>query len=161
MPHLDHAMVPADGRLLQILPAIAADLPHIMQLIAGCIAAMERRKFIPAKPTEDSADFHCCKAVIQHAANTEKANKNPGIGERRYAWAELLFMIQGDVACPGCYTERPMTEQRAHKWLILVAVGSALLMGTIDGSIVNVALPSLTLTFIRSFTLSNGRFYRS
>ena len=37
-----------------------------------------------------------------------------------------------------------MTEQHAHKWLILVAVGSALLMGTIDGSIVNVALPSLT-----------------
>jgi|WetSurMetagenome_2_1015567.scaffolds.fasta_scaffold95723_1 EmrB/QacA subfamily drug resistance transporter len=37
-----------------------------------------------------------------------------------------------------------MTEQHTHKWLILVAVGSALLMGTIDGSIVNVALPSLT-----------------
>jgi EmrB/QacA subfamily drug resistance transporter len=37
-----------------------------------------------------------------------------------------------------------MAEQHAHKWLILVAVGSALLMGTIDGSIVNVALPSLT-----------------
>ena len=37
-----------------------------------------------------------------------------------------------------------MTEQHSHKWLILVAVGSALLMGTIDGSIVNVALPSLT-----------------
>jgi EmrB/QacA subfamily drug resistance transporter len=37
-----------------------------------------------------------------------------------------------------------MTEQRTHKWLILVAVGNALLMGTIDGSIVNVALPSLT-----------------
>ena len=38
-----------------------------------------------------------------------------------------------------------MTEQHAHKWLILLAVGSALLMGTIDGSIVNVALPSLTI----------------
>jgi len=37
-----------------------------------------------------------------------------------------------------------MTEQHTRKWLILVAVGSALLMGTIDGSIVNVALPSLT-----------------
>ena len=37
-----------------------------------------------------------------------------------------------------------MSEQHTHKWLILVAVGSALLMGTVDGSIVNVALPSLT-----------------
>ncbi len=37
-----------------------------------------------------------------------------------------------------------MTEPHTHKWLILVAVGSALLMGTVDGSIVNVALPSLT-----------------
>ncbi len=37
-----------------------------------------------------------------------------------------------------------MNEQHTHKWLILVAVGNALLMGTIDGSIVNVALPSLT-----------------
>jgi EmrB/QacA subfamily drug resistance transporter len=37
-----------------------------------------------------------------------------------------------------------MTERHTHKWLILVALGSALLMGTIDGSIVNVALPSLT-----------------
>lgn len=36
-----------------------------------------------------------------------------------------------------------MSEQHTHKWLILVAVGSALLMGTVDGSIVNVALPSL------------------
>lgn len=43
----------------------------------------------------------------------------------------------------GCYTEQSMTEEHTHKWLILVAVGSALLMGTIDGSIVNVALPSL------------------
>ena len=62
-------------------------------------------------------------------------------------------MIQEEVACPGCYTERPMTEQRAHKWLILVAVGSALLMGTIDGSIVNVALPSLTTDLHTQFYL--------
>jgi EmrB/QacA subfamily drug resistance transporter len=37
-----------------------------------------------------------------------------------------------------------MSEPHVHKWLILFAVGSALLMGTVDGSIVNVALPSLT-----------------
>lgn len=35
-------------------------------------------------------------------------------------------------------------ERHTHKWLILASVGCALLMGTIDGSIVNVALPSLT-----------------
>jgi hypothetical protein len=52
-----------------------------------------RRKIIPARPAEDSADFHCCKTGIQHAANTEKANKNPGLGERRYAWAELLKRV--------------------------------------------------------------------
>jgi EmrB/QacA subfamily drug resistance transporter len=44
-----------------------------------------------------------------------------------------------------------MTEQKIHKWLILVAVGSALLMGTIDGSIVNVALPSLTIDLHTQF----------
>lgn len=44
-----------------------------------------------------------------------------------------------------------MTEQQTHKWLILVAVGSALLMGTIDGSIVNVALPSLTIDLHTQF----------
>jgi hypothetical protein len=49
-----------------------------------------RRQIIPA---EDSADFHCCKKGFQHAANTEKANKNPGLGESRYAWAELLKRV--------------------------------------------------------------------
>jgi EmrB/QacA subfamily drug resistance transporter len=44
-----------------------------------------------------------------------------------------------------------MTEQKTHKWLILAAVGSALLMGTIDGSIVNVALPSLTIDLHTQF----------
>jgi hypothetical protein len=52
-----------------------------------------RRQIIPARPAEDSADFHCCKPAIQHAANTGKANKNPGIDERRYAWAELLKRV--------------------------------------------------------------------
>lgn len=37
-----------------------------------------------------------------------------------------------------------MSEPRTHKWLILIGVGIALLMCTVDGSIVNVALPSLT-----------------
>ena len=46
-----------------------------------------------------------------------------------------------------------MAEQNAHKWLILVAVGSALLMGTVDGSIVNVALPSLTADLHTHFYL--------
>ncbi len=46
-----------------------------------------------------------------------------------------------------------MTERHAHKWLILVAVGSALLMGTVDGSIVNVALPSLTTDLHTQFYL--------
>ena len=46
-----------------------------------------------------------------------------------------------------------MTEEHAHKWLILVAVGSALLMGTVDGSIVNVALPSLTTDLHTRFYL--------
>jgi EmrB/QacA subfamily drug resistance transporter len=46
-----------------------------------------------------------------------------------------------------------MTEHHAQKWLILVAVGSALLMGTIDGSIVNVALPSLTTDLHTHFYL--------
>ena len=46
-----------------------------------------------------------------------------------------------------------MAEQNAHKWLILVAVGSALLMGTVDGSIVNVALPSLTTDLHTHFYL--------
>jgi EmrB/QacA subfamily drug resistance transporter len=44
-----------------------------------------------------------------------------------------------------------MTELQTHKWLILVAVGCALLMGTIDGSIVNVALPSLTTSLHTQF----------
>jgi EmrB/QacA subfamily drug resistance transporter len=46
-----------------------------------------------------------------------------------------------------------MAEPHAHKWLILVAVGSALLMGTVDGSIVNVALPSLTTDLHTQFHL--------
>jgi EmrB/QacA subfamily drug resistance transporter len=46
-----------------------------------------------------------------------------------------------------------MIEQHRHKWLILVAVGSALLMGTVDGSIVNVALPSLTTDLHTQFYL--------
>jgi EmrB/QacA subfamily drug resistance transporter len=46
-----------------------------------------------------------------------------------------------------------MAEQNARKWLILVAVGSALLMGTVDGSIVNVALPSLTADLHTQFHL--------
>jgi EmrB/QacA subfamily drug resistance transporter len=46
-----------------------------------------------------------------------------------------------------------MAEQHTHKWLILVAVASALLMGTVDGSIVNVALPSLTTDLHTQFYL--------
>ncbi len=39
---------------------------------------------------------------------------------------------------------QPADEHHPHKWLILVAIGLSLFMGAIDGSIVNVALPSLT-----------------
>jgi EmrB/QacA subfamily drug resistance transporter len=46
-----------------------------------------------------------------------------------------------------------MAEKHTHKWLILLAVGSALLMGSIDGSIVNVALPSLTTDLHTQFYL--------
>jgi hypothetical protein len=31
-----------------------------------------RRQIIPVRPAEDSADFHCCKPAIQHAAIQEK-----------------------------------------------------------------------------------------
>jgi hypothetical protein len=31
--------------------------------------------------------------AFPYAANREKANKNPGIGERRYAWVELLKRV--------------------------------------------------------------------
>jgi len=46
-----------------------------------------------------------------------------------------------------------MSEPHTHKWLILFAVGSALLMGTVDGSIVNVALPSLTTDLHTQFQI--------
>lgn len=40
-----------------------------------------------------------------------------------------------------------MTASRSDKWLVLVAVGSGVFLGTIDGSIVNVALPTLSCHF--------------
>lgn len=52
-----------------------------------------RRQIIPARPAEDSADFHCCKAAIRHAASTGKSSKKTGADERRYAWAELLRRV--------------------------------------------------------------------
>ena len=43
-------------------------------------------------------------------------------------------------------------EPYPHKWLIMAAVGISLFMGTIDGTIVNVALPTLTTTLDTDFT---------
>ena len=62
---------------------------------SGVLAASSswRRQIIPARPAENAADFYCCKTALQHSINTEKANKNPGIEERRYAWAELLKRV--------------------------------------------------------------------
>ncbi len=40
-----------------------------------------------------------------------------------------------------------MTSSRTDRWLVLVAVGSGVFLGTIDGSIVNVALPTLSRHF--------------
>ena len=38
----------------------------------------------------------------------------------------------------------PVTQPHRHKWWILIAIGLTLFMGAVDGTIVNVALPSLT-----------------
>lgn len=42
-------------------------------------------------------------------------------------------------------------EQHPHRWLILIAVGLTLFMSTIDGSIVNVAMPSLVVELNTDF----------
>ena len=41
-----------------------------------------------------------------------------------------------------------MTEQHTHKWLILVAVASALLMGTV-GSVVGIAITLVTRVILK------------
>ncbi len=43
--------------------------------------------------------------------------------------------------------ERTVTSSRPERWLVLAAVGSGVFLGTIDGSIVNVALPTLAHAF--------------
>jgi hypothetical protein len=54
-----------------------------------------RRRIIPAKPAEDSADeLHCIHQCNHSKKHCEKTNKsNPGMHERRYAWAELLKRV--------------------------------------------------------------------
>ena len=44
---------------------------------------------------------------------------------------------------------KPVTAR--SKWLILAAVGMCLFLGSVDGSIVNVALPTLMSEFNASF----------
>jgi len=52
-------------------------------------------------------------------------------------------------------THQPPTEEESvdysRKWLVLVAIAMAIFLGTIDGSIVNVALPTLADEFDTSF----------
>ena len=46
--------------------------------------------------------------------------------------------------------EKPKIDYR-HKWLVLAAVGMGTFLGTIDGSIVNIALPTITSDFGTTF----------
>ena len=48
---------------------------------------------------------------------------------------------------------QPTNEEYPHKWWILAAIGVSLLMGSIDGTIVNVALPTLTRELNTSFAI--------
>ena len=50
---------------------------------------------------------------------------------------------------PAGSATKPVTER--SKWLILAAVGMCLFLGSVDGSIVNVALPTLMSEFDASF----------
>jgi len=45
----------------------------------------------------------------------------------------------------------PAGVDYSHKWLVMIAVGLGIFLGTIDGSIVNVALPTLTEEFHTTF----------
>ena len=49
------------------------------------------------------------------------------------------------------HPEAPPGVDYSRKWFVLVAVGMAIFLGTIDGSIVNVALPTLADEFDTSF----------
>jgi hypothetical protein len=53
-----------------------------------------RRRIIPVKPAEDSDEFPRNPHCNHSRKHCEKADKsNPGMHERRYAWAELLKRI--------------------------------------------------------------------
>jgi len=39
----------------------------------------------------------------------------------------------------------------SHKWYVMAAVGMGIFLGTVDGSIVNVALPTLVRAFNTDF----------
>jgi MFS family permease len=41
----------------------------------------------------------------------------------------------------------------SRKWLVMAAVGSGMFLSTVDGSIVNLALPTLSRTFGSSFAV--------
>lgn len=49
------------------------------------------------------------------------------------------------------HTAAAPDEHHPHRWLILIAVGLTLFMGAIDGSIVNVAMPSLVVELNTNF----------
>jgi hypothetical protein len=52
-----------------------------------------RRQIIPIKAAGDPVSLHCCKAAIKDSANAGISNRNAGLHERRYAWAELLKRV--------------------------------------------------------------------
>ena len=50
-------------------------------------------------------------------------------------------------------TTEPGTVDYSRKWYVLVAVSTSVLLATIDGSIVNVALPTMREDFGTSFSV--------
>src|SRR5665811_193443 len=42
----------------------------------------------------------------------------------------------------------------SRKWFVLIAIGMAIFLGTLDGSIVNVALPTLVDEFVTTFSVA-------